>query len=83
MKVTELTASRTARINLGDYESTDVFLSMKGEVEEGEDLTEARNELAQLIESSMVVQVHAAMKARGKEMSRDQIIKRFGFGRAK
>lgn len=82
MKITEITASRTARINLGDYESTDVFMSMKAEVEDGDLVAEVRKSLLQTLERAMTMQVVAAYKARGKDMTKDQVIRKFGFGNA-
>lgn len=35
MKVTEIVVSRAIKVNLGDYQSTDFFVSMKAESEGG------------------------------------------------
>lgn len=82
MKITEITVARSCKMNLGDYEGADLFTSMKAEIEEGDDVAEARKELVQTVERAMVVQVLAHHKARNKNVDRAHIIRRYGFGSA-
>lgn len=79
MKITEVAASRTVRINLGDYQSTDFFVSMKAEVFDGEKRTDAARSLHKLIDRVLLIEVARHFKARGKTVKTDELRKRYGF----
>lgn len=83
VQITEITTSRSVKINLGDYESHDIFTSMKAEVSPDEDLGDARIELTRQVERAMVTQIMAHLKARGRNVDKDYVIKRYGFGGVK
>lgn len=82
-EVTEITVSRSVKINLGDYESTDIFTSMKAEVGPDESQADVRKDLVQQVERAMVVQVTSHLTARGRKVDKDYVIKRYGFGAAR
>lgn len=81
--VNEVVVSRSVKVNLGDYESIDLFTSMKGEIEPGEDEAEAYKGLVKAVERSMVMQILAHYKARGRNADKNFVIKRYGFGGVK
>ena len=81
-RITEIAVSRSVKLNLGDYESTDLFTSMKVELEPEDDAVEERKKLVQTVERAMVAQTLAHLKARSKAVDRAYVIKRYGFGSA-
>jgi len=48
MKVTHVTVSRTVKVNIKNYENTDIGVILAAEVEDGEDFTAVHNTLTQL-----------------------------------
>lgn len=65
MKVTEVVASCTTKMNLGNYEATDLFLSAKAEVDELDTPESAMAELTAIVERAMVKRLVAAYAKRG------------------
>lgn len=66
MKICEINVSRAVKMNLGNYESLDHFVSMKLEVMEGEDVMKAATTLAIKVERALARQVVQSYKIRGK-----------------
>ena len=56
---------------------------MKVELEPDDDPVEERKNLVQTVERAMVVQTLAHLKARGKAVDKNFVIKRYGFGEAR
>ncbi|MET4240275.1 hypothetical protein [Bradyrhizobium sp. RT10b] len=81
MKVLEITVSQTVRVNLGDYQSTDFFVSMKAEVEDGEKPLDVAASLRRRVAHALTNSVGANFKARGKDISAKQIAKTYGIER--
>ncbi len=67
MVVREINISRSVRINTGNYEGTEHFVSMKAEVEELDDATEEILSLTATVERAMVAQLVRSYKVRGKK----------------
>ncbi|MEE8608942.1 MAG: hypothetical protein V3S55_15165 [Nitrospiraceae bacterium] len=66
MLITEIVVSRSCRVNLGNYEGTEHFISMKATIDEL-DTAEAvaRHDLARTVERAMVTQLLRSYKVRG------------------
>lgn len=79
MKIKEITASRVVRQNLGDYESTDHFISMTAELGEGDTVIEAGVKLRYLLDAAIFRAVYASVKMRGKLVKPDTLRKRYGL----
>lgn len=78
MKITEVVVSRTVRVNLGDYQSVDFFVSMKA-TPDGSNLEAVRAQLSQNVDMAVARDIAANFKRRGKGLSREQIAKRYGL----
>ena len=79
MKTLGVTVSRTVRVNLGNYESTDFFVSMSAEPGEGETRTTVSRLLRKTVESSLIENIASHYKARGKSISKKAICQKYGF----
>ncbi len=71
MKVTEIAVSRSVRMNTGNYEGTEHFVSMKAEVDELDDVAEEARALAATVERTMVTQLVRSYRVRGKTTMSD------------
>ena len=88
MRIKEVVVSRSAKVNLGNYESTDVFASLKLELEDeveefsAEDYKEVQAHVRQLVldEVEHVVREKGLGVKDGKVPSRRAIGKRWGLG---
>lgn len=67
MEIKEIVISRSCRINIGNYEGLEHFLSMKAQLDELDDEVMAVEELAAKVERAMVAQLVRSYKARGKK----------------
>ena len=68
MRTTEVCVSRSVRVNMGNYEGTDHFVSMKAELDGlDDDEASATAELTAHVERAMVRQLSRAYKVRGKK----------------
>lgn len=76
-RITSITISRSARINLGNYEGLEHFVSMTQEVLEGETLDS--QSLAKKVERSLCEQLFRSFRVRGKKMTRAHIARHFGL----
>jgi hypothetical protein len=79
MKTTGVTVSRSVRVNLGNYESADFFVSMTGEPDEGQTRTSVARTLRKSVDESLIENLSAHFKARGKALSKNAICQKFGF----
>jgi len=66
-QIKEIVASRSIKINVGNYESVDHFVSMKMELDELDDEPKCADELAETVELAIARQVALGYKARGKK----------------
>lgn len=64
MRITEIVASRSVRVNTGNFEGTDHFVSAKAELDELDDPEQAMMELAGIVEERIVVQLQNHYKTR-------------------
>ena len=83
MFIKEIVVSRTVRVNTGNYEGTEHFLSMKAEMGELDKPIEVGIATAQLnahVERALVAQLVRAYKVRGKkDMTAEKIAKHHGL----
>ena len=82
MRVVEACVSRSARINTGNYEGTEFFVSMKAELDEF-DGPEEIIALAASVETALLVQLVASYTSRGKKLTAQQIARQHGLGKVK
>jgi hypothetical protein len=67
MRIREVVVSRTVRVNTGNYEGTEHFVSMKAEVDpELDDVTADAQALAAVVEKAVCRQLVRSYKVRGK-----------------
>ncbi len=81
MEVKEITVSRSVRVNTGNYEGTEHFVSMKAELDELDGTLSSTRDLSEKVDCAMLDQLCVAYKKRGKNLSRDQIAKQHGLNR--
>jgi hypothetical protein len=74
MKITEIVASRSVKLNNGNFESTDLFLSVKAEDPEGIAPGE-RLKLETSVESAMLATLVRVYKQKGMASSPHKIAK--------
>lgn len=80
MVVKEIVISRSVRVNTGNYEGTDHFISMKAEIDELDDEPSAAAELNAHVERAMVAQLVRAYKVRGKkDMTAEKVARYHGL----
>ncbi len=80
MVVKEIVVSRSVRVNTGNYEGTEHFVSMKAEIDELDDEAKASAELNAHVERAMVTQLVRAYKVRGKkDMTPEKVAKHHGL----
>lgn len=77
--VKEIAASISVRVNTGDYQGTEFFVSMKGEVTELDDPDDVLRELQNRTGAAMVAQLRRGYAARGKVLTDDQVRKQHGI----
>jgi hypothetical protein len=82
VEVKEIVVSRTVRMNTGNYEGTEHFVSMKAEVDGLDDEQEATRELALKVELAMVRQLRHSYAARSKPMKEAGVARHHGLGLA-
>ncbi|WP_027521738.1 hypothetical protein [Bradyrhizobium sp. Ec3.3] len=81
MKIREITVSQSVRVNLGDYQATDFFVSMNAELEDGDKPLDAAASLRRRIGHALTNSVGANFKARGKTISPAKIASTYGIER--
>ena len=80
MEIKEIVVSRSVRINTGNFEGTEHFMSVKAELDELDDETSAIAELSAKVERAMVVQLHRSYQVRGKkDMSPEKVARHHGL----
>jgi hypothetical protein len=79
MEIKEITISRSARMNLGNYEGVEQFISMKAELQPGDKPSACAMELSKKIERALCAQLFLSLKRRGKKQSLEQVAKYFGL----
>lgn len=84
IRITEVVVSRSVKINNGDYQSTDLFLSAKAEADgNGESIDRDEiNKIARAVESTMLDWLINVFKQKGKSSSPYAIAKMFGLSLA-
>lgn len=78
--VKEIACSRSVRVNTGQYEGTELFVSMKMELDELDDEREQADLLATTVEEAIGRQLLMSYRVRGKKLSRSLIAKQHGLG---
>ena len=80
MKTIEISVSRSCRVNLGNYEGTEHFVSMKAVLDELDDEASAAEELTAHVNQALLTQLHLAYAVRGKTgMTFEKIAKHHGL----
>jgi hypothetical protein len=79
MKINEVVVSRSVRVNLGDYQAVDFFVSMKAEIDELDTPAEAALALRRHVEDAIATDIRVNFKKRGKVISEQDIRKRYGI----
>lgn len=77
--VKEVTASMSVRVNVGDYQGTEFFVSMKAEVTELDPLDVVLRETQAAVCQAMVDNVRRSYAARGKTLTDDQVRRQHGI----
>ncbi len=67
MRVTEIVLSTSVRMNTGNFEGTEKFVSMKTEVDPLDDDVKVAADLNAKVERAMVTQLVRSYKVRGKK----------------
>lgn len=78
-EIKEVTVSRSCRVNIGNFEGTEHFISMKAELEDFDDPVEEHDKLASTVERAMVAMLYRSYKVRGKKMTPAQVAKHHGL----
>lgn len=76
-KISEVVNSKSVKVNLGDYQSADFFVSMKSL--EVADAKRTTAELEVLCTAAMLANLRGHFAARGKKLSDADICKRYGL----
>ena len=80
MDIKEIVVSRSVRVNTGNYEGLEHFVSMKAELDELDDEVTVAAELAATVERTLVAQLHRSYRVRGKaEMTPEKVAKHHGL----
>lgn len=79
MKISEVVVSRSVRVNLGDYQATDFFVSMKAEPGDGEKSRDVARSLRRVVDRAIVKNISAHFRGRGQKQTPEQICKKYGF----
>jgi len=77
--IKEITVSRSVRVNTGNYEGTEHFVSAKAELDEFDDEADISSQVSQVVEKALMVQLVRAYKVRGKKISPEIIGKQHGL----
>lgn len=78
--VKEVTISRSVRMNTGQYEGTEFFISMRAELDGLDPVEDETRELERRVEAAMLAQLMRGYKARGKAVTAEQVAKQHGIG---
>jgi len=79
MEIKEITISRSARMNLGDYEGVEQFVSMRAELQPGDNPASCSMDLAKKVEMALCAQLFLSIKKRGKKMTIEETAKHYGL----
>jgi len=72
MRVTEVTVSRSKKVNLGNYESAEDFVAMKAEAETGDSASEIAERLFRLTRTLLDEHGHKDLEQRARERMAQQ-----------
>lgn len=79
MRTTEVVVSRTVRVNTGNYEGTEHFVSMKAVLDELDDEASATEELSAHVNRAILTQLSLSYAVRGKNMTTEKIARHHGL----
>ena len=80
MEIKEIVVSRSVRVNTGNYEGIEHFVSMKAELDELDDETSVTTELNAKVERTLVAQLHRSYQVRGKkDMTPEKVARHHGL----
>ena len=79
MRTTEVVVSRSVRVNTGNYEGTEHFVSMKAVLDELDDEGSAVAELSAHVERAMATQLHRSYSVRGKGLTMMEVARHHGL----
>lgn len=75
----EITTSVSCRINTGNYEGTEFFVSLKFEIDQFDDVEEVSTVARNMANLAMMAQLARAYKGMGKKVTRADLAKRHGL----
>ncbi|KFH18473.1 hypothetical protein IB60_17405 [Brucella abortus LMN1] len=79
-EIREVTVSRSVRVNTGNYEGTEHFVSMRATLDELDTVEEATAEVTARVERAMVAQLHRSYQVRGKkDMTPEKVARHHGL----
>jgi len=78
-EVKSITVSRSARVNLGNYEGLEHFISMSADLDDFDDEAEELQKLSAKVERSMVAMLCRSHKVRGKQSKPAVVAKHYGL----
>ena len=79
MEIKEITVARSYKVNLGNYENVDVFVSMRAEVDGLDDAVMEAGVLGCRAEDAALLQIMSVYRARGKKVSEAEARRRHGI----
>jgi len=78
-EVNEIVVSRTVRVNTGNYEGTEFFVSHKAVIDEFDSPEEETARLQKQVDTAMVLQLGASYRVRGKAITASALAKLHGI----
>ena len=79
MDIKEVVVSRSCRVNTGNYEGTEHFISMRAELDELDSAADVTQQLSAEVERAMCRQLYRSYAVRGKALTPAQVSKHHGF----
>lgn len=79
MEVKEIIVSKTAKVNLGNYEAFDSFVSVRAQLHELDDEVKCLADLNAVAERALVAQLVRSYRVRGKQMDASAVAKHHGL----
>lgn len=79
MLVQNITISRAVKVNIGNYESTDIFVSMTAQLDDFDDPKESAIKLKDAVLDDILNQLIVLYKERGKTTTKASLKRQYGL----